>query len=109
MKKKELNYLERKSLKEEILALAGNRDWRAILTRYDDPEYHEPLLVWVRPSLGLLQFLAEQVSRLELRGILSVGCGCGFLEWLLVQATGVEVEGLEVQMTLNDQRTIVIL
>ena len=99
-KRQERCYLERKSLKEEMLSLVTTGDWKSVLRRYDDldMDYHEPLLVWVQPSLSLLEFLAAQVSQLGLSGILSVGCGCGFLEWLMVKATGVNVEGLEVSV-----------
>ena len=36
-------------------------DWRAVLSFYDAPRrYHEPLLVWVRPSSAMLQFIEDQ-------------------------------------------------
>lgn len=72
-------------------------DWARILEEYDaDRDYHEPLLVWVRPSLPMLKFLEYQLRNLGYDTIFSIGCGCAFLEWLLSQATALKVEGLEV-------------
>ena len=79
-----------------------NGDWRAVIQEFgvskEDEEisqrfqtcfiqgedkYREPLLVWIRPTLPSLTFIKEQVNRLGLSGISSVGCGCGTLEWLI--------------------------
>ena len=39
-------------------------DWRAVLSLYDAPSrYHEPLLVWVRPSSAMLHFIEDQGGR----------------------------------------------
>ena len=47
--------LERKKL---VLSHMESGDWRAVLNFYDElPNYREPLLVWVRPDLALLQFI----------------------------------------------------
>ena len=93
----DVGYLERKSRKEEVLRHVDNGDWKAAVGEYDKPgEYHEPLLVWIRPSKEALAFLGREVSELGLSGVVSVGCGCGFLEWLLNKSTGISVEGLEV-------------
>ena len=45
----------------KIVALMKSGDWRAVLSLYDAPSrYHEPLLVWVRPSSAMLQFIEDQ-------------------------------------------------
>ena len=78
-------------------------------------EYREPLLVWIRPTLASLTFIQQQVNKLGLGSISSVGCGCGTLEWLIQvcftklwlcsnssvilifqAATGIKVTGYEV-------------
>ncbi|KAK7028959.1 hypothetical protein SK128_001474 [Halocaridina rubra] len=46
----------------------------------------DPLLLWVKPSLCCLQFLASNVREADVGAVASVGCGTGLLEWLL-QAT----------------------
>lgn len=80
-----------------MLDWMASGDWNKFLEEYDlDKDYHEPLLVWVRPSLDMLQFLESQLLGLGYETILSIGCGCACLEWLLSKATRLKVEGLEV-------------
>ncbi len=53
------DYLSRKAKRERIVSLMRDGDWRAVLAEYDG-RYHEPLLVWVRPSMDMLRFIEEQ-------------------------------------------------
>lgn len=95
----DMSFFEKKAKKEHLIAVLTTGDWKSILKTYDeDTQYHEPLLVWVRPSSGMLEFLDEEVSLLGLDNILSIGCGCGFLEKLLSLSAQrlARVEGLEV-------------
>jgi hypothetical protein len=40
-------------------------DWRSVLAAYDAPNhFHEPLLVWVRPSRQMLEFIETQARLL---------------------------------------------
>ena len=67
-----------------LVRLMEAGDWRAVLAEYSqDQQYREPLLVWIRPSLQVLTFLAGAVRALGCQALSSVGCGCGTLEWLL--------------------------
>ena len=91
------DYWRRRKRKEEALRLASAGDHEGVLALYDQDEgYREPLLVWVRPSRGLLDFLERELAALGARSVLSVGCGCAFLEWLLSRGTRLQVSGLEV-------------
>ena len=99
----EKNYLAKKEKRDEVVAMMTSGNWRSILDLYDDEVemYHEPLLVWIRPSLEMLRWLEAELRSLFPAGksanILSIGCGCGFLEWLINHATSeVRAEGLEV-------------
>jgi len=93
----ELGYLERKERIANIMELMQNDNWTAVLKYFQgEEEYHEPLLVWVRPTLECLKFIKEELVKLDIDTISSVGCGCGFLEWLLIKATGLKVIGYEV-------------
>ena len=97
-----VDYETKKKRKEKVIQLMENGDWRAVIQEFgvsnEDEEisqrfqtcfmqgedkYREPLLVWIRPTLPSLTFIKEQVNRLGLSGISSVGCGCGTLEWLI--------------------------
>merc|ERR1719193_865786 len=72
-------------------------DWRSVLQVFqNDHGYREPLLVWVRPSLSLVNFIAEEMRKVGLNKISSVGCGCGTLEWIIQEASDLEVTGYEV-------------
>ena len=47
--------LERKKL---ILSFVENGEWKRVLEYYDtDFKFREPLLVWIKPSLDLLEFI----------------------------------------------------
>ena len=86
--------LERKKL---VLSHMENGDWSKILAFYDETlNYREPLLVWIRPDLALLQFLESILLSIGISKITSIGCGCGFLEWLIDKATDLQVTGVEV-------------
>ena len=86
--------LERKKL---ILSHMENGDWAKILKFYDDTlNYREPLLVWIRPDLALLKWLETILRSISICKITSIGCGCGFLEWLISRTTDLQVTGVEV-------------
>lgn len=72
-------------------------DWESIMNMYTNEGYYDPLLCWVRPNRDFLSFLHAELRRLSVTRVVSVGCGCGFLEWLLRRAcTGLEIVGYEV-------------
>ena len=39
----------------------------------------DPLLVWIRPTIACLNFIKQELARLGLNSISSVGCGNGTL------------------------------
>jgi len=93
----EMGYLERKEKIGQIMELMQKENWSGVLQHFEgDDGYQEPLLVWVRPTLECLKFIKEEMNKLSIDNISSVGCGCGFLEWLLIKATGLKVTGYEV-------------
>ena len=57
---------ERQVRKEEILDCMKNDDWNGVLDHFNRPNdmYHEPLLVWIRPSLGAIKFIETELKRL---------------------------------------------
>ncbi len=57
------DYWSQKAQRDSIVSLASSGDWRGVLDAYDkDSSYRDPLLVWVRPSIGLLQFLETHLT-----------------------------------------------
>ena len=104
-----MDWVTARNRKEKLVEMMKVGNWRQVLGEFtEDPSYREPLLVWVKPSLACLEWLADQVRRLMivmvmmiimmmitsqvrrlgLAHLASVGCGCGTLEWLLQAATG---------------------
>ena len=96
--KEEDDYFEKRSKKERLVASLIQGDSKTIFEAYDlDRDFHEPLLVWIRPSRDLIKFLDDQLSAVGISKLLSVGCGCGFLERLIdLTSTALSVSGLEV-------------
>ncbi|XP_023338871.1 uncharacterized protein LOC111709445 isoform X2 [Eurytemora carolleeae] len=89
--------LEKREKLNEIVELMKKNDWQAVLDIFqEDEDYREPLLVWIRPSISLVNFLEQELSRLGLKKISSIGCGCGALEWIIQEASDLEVYGFEV-------------
>ena len=97
--------VEQVARRAEVASLQRAGDWRAVLSMFQGgEEARDPLLLWVRPTLASLSFLAQQLASRGLARLASIGCGCGTLEWLLHQATGVEVRlvtGVQVYKQLN--------
>ena len=92
-----MDWVSKTRRKEAVVEMMRAGDWRAVLEEFKtDEKYREPLLVWIRPSLGCLEFIRRELSALDLSCVSSVGCGCGTLEWLLTAATGLTVTGYEV-------------
>ena len=99
--------VEQVARRAEVASLQRAGDWRAVLSMFQGgEEARDPLLLWVRPTLASLSFLAQQLASRGLARLASIGCGCGTLEWLLHQATGVEVRlvtGVEVRLVTGVQ------
>ena len=60
------DHFERKARKEEVLECMKNDNWQGVLDHFNRPneKYHEPLLVWIRPSIEAIQFIETELKRL---------------------------------------------
>ncbi len=58
--------------------------------------------------MAMLTFVRDTLLGLGTASVLSVGCGCGFLEWLLSCASEgqIRVEGLEVLALLHSRGSV---
>ena len=57
------DYFAKQSKKEKLVKNLQNGDWKLVLEAFDHEEnYHEPLLVWIRPSLDMLKFLEKELQ-----------------------------------------------
>ena len=59
------DHFERKARKEEILELQKNDDWKGVLDHFSRPgdKYHDPMLVWIRPSIEAIKFIESELKR----------------------------------------------
>ncbi len=66
-----MNYLEKRAERDRLTKCLAAGDWKTVLEAYndgnEDSAYHEPLLVWIRPSMDLLQFIEKELSSLGIR------------------------------------------
>ncbi|KAG7309769.1 hypothetical protein JYU34_004269 [Plutella xylostella] len=78
-----------------VVKLHKTKNWRDIIQNYHDhPERNK--LLWVYPSEDNLDFLKKSLLDLNCDNILSIGCGSGLLEWIIGEATGFPIKGIEV-------------
>ncbi|XP_053605362.1 uncharacterized protein LOC128672320 [Plodia interpunctella] len=85
----------RNDLINNILNLYKEGDWKEIVDRYHDHPDRSKVL-WVFPTGDNLEFIRDYLSELCCCRILSIGCGSGLLEWIITNATGIPVSGVEV-------------
>ncbi|CAB3246978.1 unnamed protein product [Arctia plantaginis] len=78
-----------------ITDLYKENNWKEIVHKYHDHPDRNKLL-WVYPSEENFEFLKLCLNNLCCDRIFSVGCGSGLLEWMVTQATGIPVSGIEV-------------
>ncbi|XP_004925293.2 uncharacterized protein LOC101743729 [Bombyx mori] len=83
------------SMTEVVLKLYRLGKWKEIVEKYHDHKDRNKLL-WVFPSEDNFEFLKECLKEFKCKGVASVGCGSGLLEWMLQKATGISVTGIEV-------------
>ncbi|XP_034247191.1 uncharacterized protein LOC117648649 [Thrips palmi] len=86
--------VERDARWGELQRLRQQGDWEAALAACS--ARHDPLLLWLQPTMDILRFIGDAARRHGVRDVISVGCGSGLFEWLLASATGLDVLGLEV-------------
>lgn len=68
---------------ENVVSLYEENRWREILDLNANSKNEVARkLLWVWPSESNLQFICENVKLKNCKGIVSIGCGCGLLEWL---------------------------
>lgn len=45
-------------------------------------------VLWIRPDESDLKFISDTVIYTGNKQLISIGCGCGILEWLIQTVTG---------------------
>ncbi|KAL4703196.1 hypothetical protein ACJJTC_004872 [Scirpophaga incertulas] len=78
-----------------IEELYKSKNWKKIVETYHNhPERNRVL--WVYPSEENFVFLKACLNELHNDSVLSIGCGSGLLEWMITEATGIPVSGVEI-------------
>lgn len=76
-------------LKIRVCELRQQNRWREIIDLEKEYKYPERNKIsWVWPSLDDLNWLNNVIVKNKLGGIVSIGCGCGLLEWLVQEHSG---------------------
>lgn len=72
-----------------VLELYREDKWEKILKLNELSDNSSALkLLWVWPSEANLNFIKTILNVYNLDGIVSIGCGCGLLEWIINRSTG---------------------
>lgn len=66
-------------------------DWESIL----DIRYKNPSLLWAWPTESSLRWLGQVPFNYQTKGITSIGCGSGLLEWLIETSTKCPVTSID--------------
>ncbi|XP_046967431.1 uncharacterized protein LOC124535300 [Vanessa cardui] len=80
---------------ENVTSLYKQGDWKTIVANYRNHPQRNKVL-WVYPTEENFEFIANCMVELKCQTILSIGCGSGLLEWMITEATGYHVTGIEV-------------
>lgn len=75
------------SCKDKIRELYLSGDWRGIVQLFENGFCDEKLL-WFQPDLDGIDFLEKSLATVGVKGISSIGCGTGLLEWIINSSTG---------------------
>lgn len=76
-------------LEGQLLELFATRDWKKVLQLSKCYSLIEKSrFLWAWPSENCLTILKEVLQKNNVQSILSIGCGSGLLEWILMETTG---------------------
>ncbi|KAJ8923917.1 hypothetical protein NQ315_006693 [Exocentrus adspersus] len=88
-----------------VLELYKENKWKEILKLNEQSDNPVALnLLWVWPSANNLNFIKTTLTSYNLDGIISIGCGCGLLEWIISESTGFQVVGYEINKDWWDSK-----
>ncbi|XP_014280628.1 uncharacterized protein [Halyomorpha halys] len=79
---------------EEVIENFLKGDWETVIEA--QALLNEPYFLWPKPRKHDLYFIVDSMKILHIERILSIGCGSGLLEWLLMAASDLKVTGIEI-------------
>ncbi|XP_053975841.1 uncharacterized protein LOC128874801 [Hylaeus volcanicus] len=84
------------NIEEKIIDLYSQGKWIDIVNLdCISNEFEKCRLFWVLPTINDLNWIKEIIDKHSLAGLASIGCGCGLLEWLFREYSGLDVIGIE--------------
>ncbi|KAJ9599321.1 hypothetical protein L9F63_010188 [Diploptera punctata] len=92
----------KRAVTEKLLKYYRQGKWKDVVNMFEESNvtnnehFYDQRYLWIRPSEDNLQFIKEAAVNTGCLQIISIGCGSGLLEWLIQQATGLDVIGVEV-------------
>lgn len=79
-----------------IVTLYNNHNWKDIVNLASLIDHSKQYrLFWILPTLDDLNWITEILNAHKVSGVVSIGCGCGLIEWLLQSFSGLDVIGIE--------------
>ncbi|CAH0550396.1 unnamed protein product [Brassicogethes aeneus] len=85
------------SILQTVLQFYHENRWEeALKVNKNSDNLEASKVLWVWPSLMNLRFLKKKCLEFQMEGFVSLGCGCGLLEWFIHNATGLPVMGYEI-------------
>ncbi|XP_058811622.1 uncharacterized protein LOC131676549 [Topomyia yanbarensis] len=83
-------------VEREIGECIATKDWRKVIDIGQSSPIEERVkYLWVWPLQLDLEKIKDCFSRFGIGSVLSIGCGTGLLEWLINNATGIHISGVE--------------
>lgn len=83
-------------IEKTILALYNNHNWKDIVNLasiIDNSKQYR--FFWILPTLNDLNWITTILKKNKTLGVVSIGCGCGLIEWLLQKYSGLDIMGIE--------------
>lgn len=81
--------MSEKILEEQVCKLHSRGQWERIINLETNEGNDEGRrLLWFWPSLNDLDWIKSVIEDYQLKGIASIGCGSGLLEWIIQQYSG---------------------
>ena len=89
---KDQTYLKQ-NFENELSVLVANKSWQQVVSLSE--EYQHDLTsnyLWCWPSEFCLNVLKTVLDANRITSLLSLGCGCGLLEWIISQSLGISLK-----------------
>lgn len=82
---------------KNLYELCDTGEWRKMLKLPGTGNQDEQRrYLWAWPTEQNMKDLKNELDKLGVKSLLSIGCGTGLLEWLINKSTGLNIKGVEI-------------